>query len=233
MKNKPLQLNVDEARKPARRQAGATAPRLAPNGFSIVEALIVVALIGVLSALAVPQLIAERRLSRSVGVTREILSQLRHARQLAMAQRQAVTFQFDNATKQVSVIDHNNNVGALLFTDPTFAYPNNAGRVVLSTTPLATGGLDAAEITVGIPTGAPNAPLGDGISITPLTNNQLNITFQPDGSVIDLNGNPTGTALFIYNNRAARDTAAAISVVGASGRIKIWRYDRNANAYAE
>jgi hypothetical protein len=75
--------------------------------------------------------------------------------------------------------------------------------------------------------------LGDGISMTALTNNQLNVTFQPDGSVIDLNGNPVGTALFIYNNRAARATAAAISVVGASGRIKIWRYDRNANAYAE
>jgi hypothetical protein len=59
------------------------------------------------------------------------------------------------------------------------------------------------------------------------------VTFQPDGSVIDLNGNPIGMALFIYNNRAARGTASAISVVGASGRIKIWRYDGNANAYVE
>ncbi|MBC8032385.1 MAG: prepilin-type N-terminal cleavage/methylation domain-containing protein [Pyrinomonadaceae bacterium] len=210
---------------------GRPAKAVAPNGYSIIETLIVVALIGVLSALAVPQLIAERRLSRSIGVTREILSQLRQARQLAMSQRQAITFQYDNATKQILIIDHNSNVGPLLLTDPS--YPNTAGRVIVSTTPLATGGLDSSEITIGIPTGVPNAPLGDGISMTALTNNQLNVTFQPDGSVIDLNGNPTGTALFIYNNRAARGTAAAISVVGASGRIKIWRYDSNANAYAE
>ena len=190
-------------------------------------------MLGVLSALAIPQIIAERRLTRSIGVTREILSQLRYARQLAMSQRQEITFQFDNATKRILVIDHNVNVGPLLFTDPAYSYPNNAGRDVVSTVPLATGGLDSAEIAVGIPSGAPSVPLGDGISMTPLVNNKLNITFQPDGSVIDINGNPTGTALFLYNTRAARDTASAISIVGASGRVKIWRYDRIANAYLE
>lgn len=188
-------------------------------------------MISVLTAFAVPQIIAERRLSRSIGVTREILSHLRQARQLAMSQRQAFTFQYDNTTKQISIIDHNNNLGPLLLTDPS--YPNNAGRVVISQTSLATGGLDSSEITVGIPAGVPNVALGDGISMSALVNSQLNVTFQPDGSVIDLNGNPAGQALFLFNNRAARDTAAAISVVGASGRVKIWRYDRIANAYAE
>lgn len=206
-------------------------PRSAQYGYSLVETLIVVTMIGVLTAFAVPQIIAERRLTRSIGVTREILSQLRQARQLAMSQRQSVSFQYDNAIKQISIIDHNSNLGPLLLTDPS--YPNNAGRVVVSRTPLATGGLDSAEITVGIPAGVPSVPLGDGISMSALVNNQLNVTFQPDGSVIDLNGNPVGYALFLYNNRAARDTASAISVVGASGRIKIWRYDRSANAYAE
>jgi hypothetical protein len=75
--------------------------------------------------------------------------------------------------------------------------------------------------------------LGDGISMTPLLNSQINVTFQPDGSVIDAAGNPMGTGLFIYNSVTPRRTAAAMSVVGASGRIKIWRYDQNANAFAE
>ena len=201
------------------------------RGYSIIETLIVMALIGVLSALAVPQLIAERRLTRSVGVTREILSQLRQARQLAMSQRQAFTFQYNNTTKQISIIDHNSNLGPGLFADP--AYPNTAASSTLSTTPLAQGGLDSSEITYGMPTGLPNNALGDGISMTGLTNNQLNVTFQPDGSVIDASGNPTDIGMFIYNNRAARGTASAISVIGASGRIKIWRYDSSANLYTE
>lgn len=197
----------------------------------MIETLIVMALIGVLSALAVPQLIAERRLTRSVGVTREILSQMRQARQLAMSQRQAFTFHFNNATKQISIIDHNSNIGPGLFADPS--YPNTASSSTLSSTPLAQGGLDSSEITYGIPTGLPNNALGDGISMTGLKNNQFNVTFQPDGSVIDASGNPTGFAMFIYNNRAARGTASAISVMGASGRIKIWRYDRSANLYTD
>jgi prepilin-type N-terminal cleavage/methylation domain-containing protein len=201
------------------------------HGYSLVETLIVVALIGVLSAIALPQLIAERRLSRSVGVTREILSQLRHARQLAMSQRQAFTFQYDNITKQISIIDHNNNVGLFLFADG--GYPNTAGSSVISATPLATGGLVKSEITYGIPAGLPNAALADGISMTGLTNNQINITFQPDGSVIDDAGNPVSRAMFIYNSNTPQATASAISVLGASGRVKIWRYDRNANLYAE
>jgi Tfp pilus assembly protein FimT len=66
------------------------------NGYSIIETLIVVASISVLTAVAIPQLIAEQLLSRSVGVTREILSQLRHPRQLAMSQRQAITIHTTN-----------------------------------------------------------------------------------------------------------------------------------------
>ena len=201
------------------------------RGHSLLELLIVFAMIGVLGSLALPQLIAERRLTRSVGVTREILSQLRLARQLAMSQRQAVTFQYNDATKQVSIIDHNINLGADLLRDPS--YPNTALATIVSSTPLAEETSLRAEITYGIPSGLPTAALADGISLTPLFNSQINITFQPDGSVIDDSGNPFGQAMFIFNNRAARATASAISVMGASGRVKVWRYNSAGNAYEE
>ena len=107
----------------------------ANRGHSLLEMLIVVALIGVLSSLALPQLIVQRRLTRSVGITREILTQLRQTRQLAMSQRQAFTFQYDNVTKEISIIDHNSNPGGSLLIDPS--YPNTAGSVVISSAPLA------------------------------------------------------------------------------------------------
>jgi type II secretory pathway pseudopilin PulG len=200
------------------------------DGYSVIELLTILALIAVLTSIALPQVMVQRRLSRSIGITNEILSQLREARQLAMSQRQAFTFQYDNAAKRISLIDHNSNPGSSLLSDPS--YPNTAGSQVVLTMPLAETSI-SADMIYGIPTGLPNGALGDGIALTALVNNRFTVTFQPDGSVIDAAGNPQGRAMFIYNNRASRGTASAISVMGASGRVKIWRYNAVANAYAE
>jgi Tfp pilus assembly protein FimT len=78
------------------------------DGRSIVETLIVVAIIALLTAAAVPQMISARRLLRSAALPKEVATQLRYARQQATSQRQAVTFQYDNSAKTVKIFDHNN-----------------------------------------------------------------------------------------------------------------------------
>ena len=83
----------------------------------------------------------------------------------------------------------------------------------------------------------PTTKLDDNILMTPLTpagaGGKLNITFQNDGSVIDTLGIPVDRAMFLFNNLAAQSTASAVSVVGASGRVKVWRYSLNGNKYVE
>lgn len=209
-------------------------------GFSLIEVLIVLTITLIISAIALPQMIAQRRLMRSVAVTREILTHLRLTRQTAMSQRRAYTFQYDDSTKQIKMIGPI-PAGTAALTSAA-GYPNNAGSSVV-TIPLARGGLDSSEIQYGIPTtttglpsgstALPTGALDDGVTKTDLVSSKLNITFQPDGSVIDTSGNPVDQAMFLFNNKAALGTASAISILGSSGRVKVWRYNRIGNKYAE
>jgi prepilin-type N-terminal cleavage/methylation domain-containing protein len=214
-------------------------PRAHERGVSLIETLIVLCIVAILTTIAIPQFTAQRRLLRSTAMTREFSTQLRLTRQLAMSQRAAFTMQYDDSTKEIKVIGPI-PVGTVALADPS--YPNNTGSSTIVRFPLTQAGLSTSEISYGIPTaselpsGAPAIPtgaLGDGVSKTNLASSRVNVTFQPDGSVIDSSGALQNKGLFIYNNRAAQATASAITVLGASGRVKLWRYNTNGNVYAE
>jgi len=199
-------------------------------GFSLVELFVIAGLIGILTAFTIPQLAGQRRLHRSAAVNREIMTQLRLARQKAMSERCSYTFQYNNSTKVITIID-NNASGATVLNDAN--YPNNTGSTVAFTSSLTQMGLASTEISYGIPTGLPTTALSDGVSKTSLSSSKVNVTFQPDGSVVDANGNPVDFGLFMYNNKIPTETATAVTVLGAAGRIKLWKYDSTSNTYKE
>src|SRR6267143_353703 len=113
-------------------------PRRKASGFSVLELMIVLAVSGILSAIAIPQMIASRRLTRSVAVTREIITQMRLARQLAMSRRGAYTFVYDDVAKDLKVIGPI-PIGTIGLADP--AYPNNLGSSILAVSALSQQGL--------------------------------------------------------------------------------------------
>jgi prepilin-type N-terminal cleavage/methylation domain-containing protein len=205
-------------------------PSRTDRGLTLIEVTVVMAIALILGAIALPQVTAVRRLWRSAGVSREIVTQLRLARQQAMSQRRAFTFQLDDENKQIVIIRHDTS-GNVLLADPN--YPNNLGSVQINTIPIDGQGVNGSEIVYGIPSDAPTDPLGDDTTLHPLDDGKVNVTFQPDGSVIDAAGNPTSAALFIYNSQAPNDTAVAISILGSGGRIKLWRYSANVDQYVE
>jgi Tfp pilus assembly protein FimT len=203
----------------------------AESGRTLIEILTVVAIATLLAAVALPQVISARRMIRSAALPREIASQLRYTRQQAMSQRQAFTFVYDDSTKQISIIDHQATGAGILSTSN---YPNTAGSVAALTVPVGGGnGLPASEISFGLPSGVTVTSLADNTTPNTLTANKLTVTFQPDGTVVDANGNATNRTLFLYNNKLPNQTAFAISVLGSAGRIKIWRYTPSANQYLE
>jgi Tfp pilus assembly protein FimT len=212
-------------------------------GRSMIETLIVVAIIALLTAIAVPQMISSRRLVRSASLPREVATQLRFARQLAMSQREAVTFRYVNSTKTITIYDHNNVNNAtpscIMKGQDVFAvsgYPNTSCSTTVQTVSLTAGSsLPASEIKYGIPAAITATTLDDGNTLTALAGSPtgVNITFQSDGTVINAAGAYTQPALFFYNNQAPTETASAISILGATGRIKVWRYSTSASKFAE
>jgi Tfp pilus assembly protein FimT len=180
--------------------------------------IIVMVILTILAALVLPQLRSSRNLTRFSGVQREVVSELRNARQQAMAQRLPLTVRYDDATKQLIV--YGGNLGA-------------AGAAANRVVRLARGSLAEADLIYGRPAGAPVSPLADATDLTPLAGGLVEITFQPDGSVLDGSGNPVATGLFFYHARLPNDTAFAVTVLGFGGRVKLWRFNAPTNSYAE
>lgn len=188
------------------------------KGFSLPEVLIVLLIISILVVLALPQISASRRLFRFNGMQRQIAASLNETRQNAMSQRAAITFRYDNTNKRT--ILYGGNFGVL-------------GDSKNQTTNFANSGLLTGDIVYGRPSGASASALGDSSNMTALAAGFVDITFQPDGSVIDASDNPVNKALFFYDKKSKKDGAFAISVLGAGGRTKIWRYSKGINAYVE
>lgn len=188
------------------------------KGFSLPELIIVLLVVSILLVLALPQIISSRRLFRFSGIQRQIASTLRDARQEAMSQRKPITTRYDDVNKRL--ITYGGKYGVVGGAD---------NQIVL----LSGSGVEASEVKYGRPTGASTSALGDSTNLTTLSSNAVEVTFQPDGSVLNAAGNPENRALFFYHTKYPTDTAFAVSVLGAGGRVKVWRYSKGVNVYVE
>lgn len=188
------------------------------KGFSLPELMIVLLVLAILAALALPQIISSQRMFRYSGMQRQLVASLRDARQAAMSERTPITFRYDSRNQQAII--YGGSFGAL----------NNQKNVVVE---MSGVGLDAADIRYGRPGRVPNQSLGDGTKMTNLTRQAVEITFQADGSVVDAANNPSDTAMFFYHRKYPTDTAFAVSILGAGGRVKLWRYNNSTRKYVE
>jgi prepilin-type N-terminal cleavage/methylation domain-containing protein len=187
------------------------------NGFSIVELVIVVLIISILALIALPQLNATRRLMKFAGLQRQVVGTLRDARQQAISERSAITVRYTDSTKQILVYGGK------------FGVVGAAENLSVS---LPGEGIPDADIIYGKPPTASLSALADGSNEEALNLGVWEFSFQGDGTVVDAGNNPINKAIFIYD-LAYPDSAFAVSILGAGGRVKVWRYSAGVNGYVE
>ena len=188
------------------------------KGFSLPELIIVLLVLAILTVLALPQLITSRQLFAFSNLQRQISASLRDARQEAITQRKPITVRYDDSTAEMVI--YGGNYGAL----------NDAANQKIQ---MLNGGLGKANIVYGRPGGVTSAPLSDGVDLTALNGGIIEFTFQSDGSILNASGNPQNYGLFFYHNKFPQDTAFAVSILGAGGRVKLWRYNNGVSKYVE
>lgn len=188
------------------------------DGFSLLELIIVLLIVAIIAVFALPQIISSSRLFSFAGMQRQIAASLLDARQDAISQRKPITFEYDEANHLLTTFG--GKYGAKgAGTNKIFQMPDGASN--------------SGALKYGRPAGVTPAALDDGSDLTNLISGTLSITFQGDGSVRDASDNPADNALFFYHGSYGKDAAFAVSILGMSGRIKVWRYSVADGKYVE
>jgi Tfp pilus assembly protein FimT len=182
------------------------------------ELLIVILVIALISVLAFPRVTLWRSLAGFDEMQKQIVLSLNEARQEAIQQGIAITFRYDDADKTITT--YGGNFGAL----------NDVRNRLVN---LSDFGLERNYIAYGSLNGTALSALSDSSSLAPLTDNSVEVIFQPNGSVIDEADAVRNQALFFYYKKYPKDAAFAVSVVGETGRVKVFDYVKNIRDYVE
>lgn len=200
------------------------------SGFSVIELVIVVVIIGILSAISLPYIVNYKRSYKSEDQALLIMDLMREASQLALTRRRIIRFEIDRTANRVLIIDGNG---------PGFADDSEIKSVPIE---------PASELRMDQnPTGVtrPNPPnynnavwvndtIGHLRNGTPVSGSSVwQIAFLRDGTAVNPNNNlPVSATLFLWSPLTAGNPAArnirevrAITLFGGSGAVRYWRHD--------
>jgi Tfp pilus assembly protein FimT len=178
--------------------------RLGAAGFTLLETLMVVALVMVVSGIAVPVSRTMIARSKSTSSTLEVLTWFEIARNRATAERRNFEITFNMTQKSIEVQRVESSGARTLILRRQL--PDNMAFEQFS--------------------GAPDTPdmFGAGSAID--FDGPTPHMFTSDGSFIDANGDPSNGTIFI-GKTGQRDTGAAVTVFGTTGLLRSWKLAGN------
>ena len=199
------------------------------KGFSLIELLIVLAVVFTISAMAVIATKSMRDNQRANAATDAVITQLRLARQLAIAKRRNVVVTFVSPNQVQVNIQY--LTGEPVGTPVQAMYLNDADKGVTDTSQFMNWSSLGALPT----TGFGNAD-SSGINITQLSGGTAPcVAFTTTGALVGTacggagvatvaSTNPANMAIFI-GRPSMPGTARAITVMGSTGRVRTYTWD--------
>lgn len=187
---------------PRPRRARPFARSRSAQGFSVIELLVVVAMIGVLAAIAIGVTPSIINTAKGQGGAAQVSSALRRAREIAISRRRNVRVTFDEATNQVVLEQIDVPAGITPIETITLEGQIQYNAFGIADTPDLFGNADPVQIS-----GAAGLPM-----------------FTSEGMFTDSNGDPAnGTIQLGIPGQIL--TANAVTILGATATIRQYRWD--------
>ncbi len=198
------------------RSSGARGKRM--GGYSMIELIIVVVVIGILSAISIPYLYNYKKLYKTEDQAIKVMDLMREAGQLALTKRRTVRLDIDMSNSAAPFVRMRDNAGATNILDKTIPLE-----------PFKEVRMDVAPTGIAIPN-PPNYPLAT------LTGGVWTLRFRSDGSVVNAAGIPMSGTLLFWPPKAVPYNASdltprrnteirAVTIFGGSAGIRFWRHD--------
>jgi prepilin-type N-terminal cleavage/methylation domain-containing protein len=185
--------------------------RVRQEGFSLIEMLIVLAVLGIITALSVVTINSSRLGLTGDGAMRVVLSQMNQARELAITQRRNMQLVF---------------VGSNVIQIKREEVPAAGGLTTISSVSFEGRMQFLRPISTNTPDGAIVAnPLTPALAFpTGASSYATEFKFSPDGTFIDQLGQTLNGTVFVA---LPNDTLSsrAISILGSTGRVRAYRWD--------
>jgi type II secretory pathway pseudopilin PulG len=181
--------------------------RIGEAGYSVVELVFVVGIMGVLASMAVFQIGQSRPAALGDGAMRVVLSQMTAAREQAITQRRNMRMTFSSAT--VTVIREEVTVPQTFTT--LMAIPFEGG---LTFNYMATG--DSPDAFVAGTPAAVNLPTATGIP--------PEAKWTPEGTFVNQDGITMNATIFVGLG-SQKMSARVITILGSTGRVRGYRWD--------
>jgi prepilin-type N-terminal cleavage/methylation domain-containing protein len=190
-----------------------------PNGYSLIELMMVVAITGVVSAIAFIQIDNVRPAMKGDGAMRTVVAQMNTARELSISQPRNIQLAFVGSV--ITLTRQNIAVGAAAPTTTVLASIPLEGGVQFG---LPGGAVDTPD---GFVNGTPGAPV-TGTAMAPgiYVGAATSVFFTSDGSLISLAGLPVNATVFLTVPTETLGTRA-VTVFGSVGRIRSYKWNSN------